>query len=62
MADGDRDRVRTLVEKVGEYAAANHLHVTRWTVGRILGGLPLQEATRALVVSRLDDERVAAAS
>jgi hypothetical protein len=49
-----RDQVRRLVHERGEQATADHLHVTRWTIGRLLAGLPLREATRTLIATRLE--------
>jgi hypothetical protein len=51
-----REQVRRLVDEHGEQEAADRLHVTRFTVGRLLAGLPLRESTRALIRERLDEE------
>lgn len=53
--DAQRERVRELVVARGEQRTADDLHVTRWTVGRLLAGLPLREATRTLIAARLDE-------
>jgi hypothetical protein len=49
-----RERVRRLIGGRGELGAAEALHVSRYTLGRLLGGLPLREGTRVLVAERLD--------
>lgn len=49
----EQERVRRLVSARGERGAAAALHVSTYTLGRLLGGLPLREATRVLVAQQL---------
>lgn len=47
------DAVRALVEELGETKTAKQLGVSRFTLGRLLGGLELSRGIRALLRERL---------
>src|SRR5258706_11414617 len=49
----DKERILTLVQKLGEISTAKHLRISRQTLGRILGGLNLQLGTLVLVRQEL---------
>jgi len=47
------DRIRELVKSQGEPAALAILHISRPTLGRACGRLPLQHATRFMIETRV---------
>lgn len=51
----DRDRIKGLLDKLGEVAALEALGISRSTLGRCLGGLSIHRGTIALVSQRLDE-------
>ena len=49
----DRERVRTLIARIGERGAQRALGVSRQTLARALSGLPVQRGTIALITGAL---------
>lgn len=54
LAPSERERIAALVRESGERVALEQLGISRQTLGRCLGGLPVYPGTIALVVQRLD--------
>lgn len=54
LTPSERDRVAALVRAQGERGALEQLGISRQTLARCLGGLPVYPGTIALVVQRLD--------
>ena len=48
-----RERVREMIATIGEPATVAELKISRPTIGRILGALPVKEGTLALLRERL---------
>jgi hypothetical protein len=53
LSADERDALRSLVRRIGERRASSHLGVSRMTLGRAIGGLPLHRGTALLVRTRL---------
>jgi len=55
MGEADRERLRAVVERDGEHAAARTLSIARLTLARCIAGLPVHRATKECVSRRLQE-------
>lgn len=49
LNEGDREQLRTIVERDGERAALLRIRISRSALHRALAGLPVSEGTHAIV-------------
>ena len=62
LSEPVRSAITRLIKTVGERRVVEALQVSRHTLGRLAGGLPVQHATVALVEARLAALRAEGAS